>query len=92
VHVVTPNKKVGSGPLARYKTCKANAKASGAKWGYETTVGAGLPIVGYTINNLYYLAIICILLCFLITGGCGVADLGIAEGGSGSDRRRGQKD
>ena len=53
MHVVTPNKKVGSGPLARYKTCKANAKASGAKWGYETTVGAGLPIVGYTINHLY---------------------------------------
>jgi len=52
VHVVTPNKKVGSGPLKRYKTCMENSKASGAKWGYETTVGAGLPIVGTLKKDL----------------------------------------
>ena len=35
VHVVTPNKKVGSGPMGRYKECMSNAKESGAIWGYE---------------------------------------------------------
>jgi len=35
VHVVTPNKKVGSGPMDRYKECMSNMKDSGAMWGYE---------------------------------------------------------
>lgn len=52
VHVVTPNKKVGSGPMARYKECMDNAKASGSLWGYETTVGAGLPIIGTLKKDL----------------------------------------
>ena len=43
--VITPNKKVGSGPLDRYQRCKAAAAAAGSQWGYETTVGAGLPIL-----------------------------------------------
>lgn len=47
-HVATPNKKVGSGPLDRYKACKAAMEKTGAQWGYETTVGAGLPIIGTT--------------------------------------------
>lgn len=52
VHVVTPNKKVGSGPMARYNECMANMKETGAIWGYETTVGAGLPIVGTLKKDL----------------------------------------
>jgi homoserine dehydrogenase len=52
VHVVTPNKKVGSGPMARYNECMANAKESGAIWGYETTVGAGLPLIGTLKKDL----------------------------------------
>jgi len=52
VHVVTPNKKVGSGPIARYNECIKNSKESGAIWGYETTVGAGLPIVGTLKKDL----------------------------------------
>lgn len=35
---------VGSGPLDRYKKCQGAVEAGKAKWGYETTVGAGLPI------------------------------------------------
>mmetsp|Transcript_7727 Transcript_7727/g.17657 ORF Transcript_7727/g.17657 Transcript_7727/m.17657 type:complete len:434 (-) Transcript_7727:67-1368(-) len=44
VHVITPNKKVGSGPINRYKSCMSTQQTAG-KWGYETTVGAGLPII-----------------------------------------------
>lgn len=51
-NVVTPNKKVGSGPLARYKACKAAMEKTGAQWGYETTVGAGLPIIGTLKTDL----------------------------------------
>jgi len=51
-HVVTPNKKVGSGPLARYNACKAAMQKTGAQWGYETTVGAGLPIIGTLKTDL----------------------------------------
>ena len=44
LHVVTPNKKAGSGPLGFYRECKA-AEGNGGHWMYETTVGAGLPII-----------------------------------------------
>jgi aspartokinase/homoserine dehydrogenase 1 len=52
VHVVTPNKKVGSGPLARYKECQAAVKGGAALWGYEVTVGAGLPICNLLKKDL----------------------------------------
>mmetsp|Transcript_41448 Transcript_41448/g.48329 ORF Transcript_41448/g.48329 Transcript_41448/m.48329 type:complete len:411 (+) Transcript_41448:33-1265(+) len=45
VHVVTPNKKVGSGDVKRYQECRDAMAATGAQWGDETTVGAGLPIL-----------------------------------------------
>ena len=45
VHVVTPNKKAGSGELARWKECVGAMEATGAMWGDETTVGAGLPVL-----------------------------------------------
>lgn len=52
VHVVTPNKKVGSGPLGRYEECQATVKDTGVMWGYEVTVGAGLPIINILKKDL----------------------------------------
>ena len=52
VHVVTPNKKAGSGDLARWKECTAAMEATGAMWGDETTVGAGLPILNVLRTDL----------------------------------------
>ena len=52
VHVVTPNKKVGSGDLKRWKECTAAMEATGAQWGDETTVGAGLPILNTLRTDL----------------------------------------
>ena len=47
IHVVTPNKSAGSGPLARYDAIKA----ARGRFRYEATVGAGLPIIT-TIRDL----------------------------------------
>ncbi len=44
IHVITPNKQAGVGDLARYEAIRA-AAASGARFRYEATVGAGLPII-----------------------------------------------
>merc|ERR1719426_28599 len=52
VHVVTPNKKAGSGDLKRWQQCKAAMAETGAQWGDETTVGAGLPILGTLRTDL----------------------------------------
>lgn len=49
IHVVTPNKHAGSGPLARYEAIrKASARA---KFRAESTVGAGLPVIS-TLRDL----------------------------------------
>ena len=45
IHVVTPNKQAGAGPLPRYQRIRAAAAASGARFRYEATVGAGLPVI-----------------------------------------------
>lgn len=45
VHVITPNKHAGAGPLTRYRAITSAAAASGARFRYEATVGAGLPII-----------------------------------------------
>ncbi|KAF1017345.1 MAG: Bifunctional aspartokinase/homoserine dehydrogenase 1 [Stenotrophomonas maltophilia] len=45
IHVVTPNKQAGSGPLSRYQRIRAAAATSGARFRYEATVGAGLPVI-----------------------------------------------
>ncbi len=50
LHVVTPNKRAGAGPLARYKELRA-AERKGRYWLYEATVGAGLPIIA-TLRDL----------------------------------------
>jgi bifunctional aspartokinase / homoserine dehydrogenase 1 len=51
IHIVTPNKKANSGALAYYESLKAARRASGAHYLYETTVGAGLPII-QTLRDL----------------------------------------
>lgn len=45
IHVVTPNKQAGAGPLPRYQAIRSAAEASGARFRYEATVGAGLPVI-----------------------------------------------
>jgi aspartokinase/homoserine dehydrogenase 1 len=51
IHVVTPNKLAGSGPLARWKAIRAAAASGAARWRYEATVCAGLPVV-QTLRDL----------------------------------------
>ncbi|TAM62469.1 MAG: homoserine dehydrogenase [Rhodanobacter sp.] len=50
IHVVTPNKLAGSGPLVRWQAIRA-ACAGGARFRYEATVCAGLPVV-QTLRDL----------------------------------------
>ncbi len=51
LHVITPNKKANSGTLQYYDGLRAAGRASGAHYLYETTVGAGLPVV-QTLRDL----------------------------------------
>ncbi len=51
VSVVTPNKKVASGDYGYFKSVKESAMHSGAKYIYETNVGAALPVIS-TLKNL----------------------------------------
>jgi aspartokinase/homoserine dehydrogenase 1 len=51
IHVVTPNKKANSGPLAYYESLKEARKAGGSSYLYEATVGAGLPVI-QTLRDL----------------------------------------
>jgi aspartokinase/homoserine dehydrogenase 1 len=44
IHVVTPNKRAGAGPLARYRTIRG-LSGIGRHFFYEATVGAGLPVI-----------------------------------------------
>ena len=46
VHIVTPNKKAFSGSQALYDDILAAKKSSGALVYQESTVGAGLPVIG----------------------------------------------
>lgn len=41
IHVITPNKHAGSGPWERYRAIKSKR----ARFLYESTVGAGLPVI-----------------------------------------------
>ena len=50
IHVVTPNKLAGSGELAHWQAIRA-ACAGGARFRYEATVCAGLPVV-QTLRDL----------------------------------------
>lgn len=51
IHVVTPNKQAGAGASARYDAIREAAAASGARFRYEATVGAGLPVIS-TLRDL----------------------------------------
>jgi aspartokinase/homoserine dehydrogenase 1 len=44
IHVVTPNKQAGSGPIERYRAIR-EATSHGGHFRYEATVGAGLPVI-----------------------------------------------
>jgi homoserine dehydrogenase len=50
IHIVTPNKHAGSGPMGRWADIGA-AQAHGARFRQEATVGAGLPIL-HTLRDL----------------------------------------
>jgi aspartokinase/homoserine dehydrogenase 1 len=45
IHIVTPNKQAGAGPLDRYRAIRQAAEKGAARFRYEATVGAGLPII-----------------------------------------------
>jgi len=51
IHVITPNKQAGAGPLERYGAIRAAQAKSGARFRYEATVGAGLPVIS-TLRDL----------------------------------------
>ena len=51
IHVVTPNKKANSGPLAYYDSLKEARRLGGSSYLYEATVGAGLPVI-QTLRDL----------------------------------------
>ncbi len=51
ISIVTPNKKANSSDYKTYKQLQESAKKANVKFLYETTVGAGLPIIG-TLNDL----------------------------------------
>jgi bifunctional aspartokinase / homoserine dehydrogenase 1 len=51
IHVVTPNKRANTGELDYYRELRRTGRSAGAHYLYETTVGAGLPIV-QTLRDL----------------------------------------
>ena len=51
IHVITPNKQAGSGDLESYQALRKLREAGGARWRYEATVGAGLPVI-QTLRDL----------------------------------------
>lgn len=51
IHVVTPNKQAGAGPLERYHAIRDAAARGDVRFRYEATVGAGLPVIS-TLRDL----------------------------------------
>jgi aspartokinase/homoserine dehydrogenase 1 len=51
IHIITPNKKAGTAPIEEYRRIKGEARSKQRYFLYETTVGAGLPIIG-TLRDL----------------------------------------
>ena len=51
IHVITPNKQAGAGSLQQWQAIRAAAARSGARFRYEATVGAGLPVIS-TLRDL----------------------------------------
>ena len=51
IHIVTPSKHAGAGPLARYEAIRESSRNNGGQFRYEATVGAGLPVI-QTLRSL----------------------------------------
>jgi aspartokinase/homoserine dehydrogenase 1 len=51
IHVITPNKKAGTAPMEYYQRLLETSMRTGKRFLYETTVGAGLPII-WTLKDL----------------------------------------
>jgi aspartokinase/homoserine dehydrogenase 1 len=51
IHVITPNKRAGAGPLERYQKLRQRARELRTHYFYEATVGAGLPVIS-TLRDL----------------------------------------
>jgi aspartokinase/homoserine dehydrogenase 1 len=51
LHVITPNKHAGSGPIERYRAIRRQHERGSARWRFEATVGAGLPVI-QTLRDL----------------------------------------
>jgi aspartokinase/homoserine dehydrogenase 1 len=51
IHVITPNKRAHSGPIAAYMELKRVSRQNGTHFLYEATVGAGLPVIN-TLKDL----------------------------------------
>ena len=51
IHVITPNKRAHSGPIAYYQELKRLSGGSRTHFLYEATVGAGLPVI-QTLKDL----------------------------------------
>ncbi len=51
IHVITPNKKANSADLSFYERLRSARRSGSAHYLYETTVGAGLPVV-QTLRDL----------------------------------------
>ncbi|TYT26018.1 bifunctional aspartate kinase/homoserine dehydrogenase I [Luteimonas viscosa] len=51
IHVVTPSKHAGSGDWSRHVAIREAQRNGGARFMYEATVGAGLPVI-QTLRNL----------------------------------------
>jgi bifunctional aspartokinase / homoserine dehydrogenase 1 len=51
IHIITPNKKAGTTPMPQYLELMKETRKRGVHFLYETTVGAGLPIIG-TLRDL----------------------------------------
>ncbi|MCL2806197.1 MAG: bifunctional aspartate kinase/homoserine dehydrogenase I [Treponema sp.] len=52
IPIVTPNKKANSGTLDYYKSLTSYSRERGIPYLYETTVGAGLPVIS-TLRDLF---------------------------------------
>ncbi len=51
IHIITPNKKGGTAPMEYYQELMKSSRRRQKHFLYETTVGAGLPIIG-TLKDL----------------------------------------
>jgi aspartokinase/homoserine dehydrogenase 1 len=51
IHVITPNKRANTAELAYYRAIRDTSRHNGVRYLYETTVGAGLPVI-QTLRDL----------------------------------------